>query len=520
MSFDANRSLRFRGCFHQFLPICFRYLGNHSTAFLLHSGSLMLTILGRKQANCDGVSRRQLLQAGGAGLLGLNLPRLLQAESASKTGSTGRAKSVIFLFLFGGPSQLETFDLKPEAPAKIRGPFKPIASRTPGLRICEHLSRTANLSDKFCVVKTMTHNFNDHSGAGHYIQTGHRWHVPIGGGFAVTPKDWPSIGSVVEYVSQRDGNRGNRGLPNYVVLPNWLGCLQEKGQYKRPGEYGGWLGRGYDPLTTSIPKKNLKDNPYWRNCSDDELKYEIQGLVSHKDISLDRLNMRRSLLEQFDDARAGLDGTKRSASYDQFRQRALELVTSDKTRTALDIRREPAKLRDTYGRHLYGQSCLMARRLVEAGVRFVTVHYDCVDGYSWDSHRNSSDVKKYLVPTFDQALSALLTDLSDRGLLDETLVVALGEMGRTPKANASWGRGHWSTLFPAVLAGAGIRGGSIYGETDRDAAYAVEKPTSPEDLAATIYHALGIDPELRLTDAQGRPTSVVENGQPLLEIFG
>lgn len=479
----------------------------------------MFSILGRRQVSCEGVTRRQLLQAGGAGLLGLNLPRLLQAETLAGN-SSGRAKSVIFLFLFGGPSQLETFDMKPEAPPKIRGPFQPIASRTLGLRICEYLSRTAAVSDKFCVVKTMTHDFNDHSGGGHYIQTGHRWHIPIGGGFNATPEDWPSMGSIVEYLSQHDSDRKNRGLPNYVVLPNWLGALQDKGQYRRPGEYAGWLGRGYDPLTTQVPKKDLTDNPYWRDCSDEELKFEIQGLINQKSLSLNRLNRRRSLLEQFDQTRAQLLHSKRSTSYDLFRQRAFELVTSDKTRSALDLRQESAKVRDSYGRHLFGQSCLMARRLVEAGVRFATVHYDCVDGYSWDSHQHSNDVKKHLLPTLDQALAALLTDLSDRGLLDETLVVAMGEMGRTPAANGNWGRNHWSTLFPAVLAGAGIRGGSIYGETDRDAAYAIEKPTSPEDLAATIYQALGIDPELRLDDPQGRPTPIVEDGIPIREIFG
>jgi hypothetical protein len=309
-------------------------------------------------------------------------------------------------------------------------------------------------------------------------------------------------------------------LPNYVVLPNFLGRLQEyKFQLIRPGETAGWLGRGYEPLVTRIDKRDSKDNPYWRDCTDDELTFQIDGLLSPVDVTLDRLQRRQSLLEQFDDRRLRLDGSA-SSSYDRFQQRALSLVTSEATRQALDLRREPAALRDRYGRHLFGQSTLMARRLVEAGVRFVTVHYDGPDGYSWDSHLNSRDVEKSLLPTFDQALSSLLVDLDERGLLDETLVVALGEMGRTPKANANWGRDHWSTLFPAVLAGAGIRGGTLFGDTDKDAAYAVTQPTSPEDLAATIYHALGIDPELRLPDSQGRPTPVVDGGRPITAIFG
>ncbi|MGE0607621.1 MAG: DUF1501 domain-containing protein [Pirellulales bacterium] len=475
----------------------------------------MLTIQSGPSAT---LARRQLLQAGGAGLLGLSLPKLLAAEEL-QTPLRPRAKSVIFLFLFGGPSQLETFDLKPDAPAEARGPFKEIASRTPGLRICEHLHRTAAVSDKFCVVKTLSHNYNDHSTAAHYMQTGHPWHIAIGAGFNATEKDWPSMGSVVEYMAQRDG--ALRDLPSYAVVPNFLGRMEEFSyQLIRPGEYAGWLGRAYEPLTTSIDKRDKKDNPYTRPCTDDELRYQIQGLVSHEELSLDRLHGRKSLLEQFDANRRAMAGRRVIDEYNRFEQRAFGLVTSDKTRHALDIRQEPDALRDRYGRHLFGQSTLMARRLVEAGVRFCTVHWETVDGYGWDSHIHSNDVRDHLIPGFDQALSSLLADLDDRGLLDETLVVALGEMGRTPKATPAWGRGHWSMLFPVVLAGAGIRGGTVHGTTDKDAAYANERPVKPEDLAATIYHALGIDHEMRVTDPSGRPTPIVDGGRPLLELFG
>lgn len=483
----------------------------------------MLEILGKPRRTCErpasaGFSRRQVLQAGGAGLLGLNLPQVLAAQAADPFRNA-RAKNVVFLFLFGGPAQHETFDMKPEATDAIRGPFKPIASRTPGLLISEHLPKTAAVSDRFTVVRTMSHDFNDHSGGGHYIQTGHRWHVPIGGGFNVTRQDWPSMGSVVEYLTQHHPEAA-RDMPSYVVVPNFLGRLQDyRVQLRRPGETAGWLGRGFDPVNTRIDKRDSKDNPYWRDVTDEELTFQIEGLVSDATVTLDRVSRRGSLLSQFDDSRRALTSTAITA-YDRFQQRALDLVASEKTRQALDITQEPAKLRDAYGRHLFGQSTLMARRLIEAGTRFVTVHYDCVDGYSWDSHRNSDDVRENLLPTLDSALSTLLTDLEDRGLLDETLVVCMGEMGRTPKANANWGRNHWSTLFPAVLAGAGIRGGALYGETDKDAAYAITPPTSPEDLAATIYHALGVDPELRLPDATGRPTHIVDNGTPLLELFG
>ena len=477
----------------------------------------MLSIYGQPRQTCDGYTRREVLAAGGTGLLGLSLPKVMAAEELAKPFSGGRAKSVIFLFLFGGPSQLETFDLKPTAPSELRGPFNPITSRTPGLLIGEHLPHLANISDKYSVIRTMSHTFNDHSGGGHYIQTGHHWHIPVGGGFNATPKDWPSMGSVVEYLTQNSPGGLERVLPNYAVVPNRLGRLQSSGQYLRPGEYAGWIGQSFNPLTTTVNKRNDADNPYWRNCTDEELTYQIEGLTP--EVSLNTIRRRVSLLEQFEGMQRPLDETQAKV-YDRFRQRALALISSDDTRRALDIQQESPKLRDRYGRHLFGQSCLMARRLVEAGVRFVTVHYDCVDGYSWDSHRNSDDVKHHLLPTFDQGCSSLLTDLEERGLLDETLVIAMGEMGRTPKPNKTWGRNHWSTLFPALLAGAGIQGGTTYGRSDRHAAKVAEHPVSPEDLAATIYWSLGIDPGLMLPDQLNRPIPINEGGEPLKMLFG
>lgn len=476
----------------------------------------MLTIYGAPRSACDGIRRRQVLQAAGAGLFGLTVPQLLAAEALT-SGSRPKVKSVIFLLLFGGPSQLETFDMKPDAPEQIRGPFKPIASKTPDLLISEHLPKMAAVSDKYCVIRSMSHSLNDHSGGGHYLQTGKRWHVPIGGGFSPTPKDWPSMGSIVDYVDQQVFGLSNP-MPSYMVLPNSLGALQEKGQYPRPGEHAGWMGPRYNPLTTQVPKRSMEDNPYWRSCTDDELTFQIAGMKAPEGVSLDRLDRRRSLLEQFDASRQHIDQFD-SATYDPFREKAFSLMMSEKTRTALDIRSESAELRDRYGRHLFGQSSLMARRLVEAGVRYVTVHYDCVDGYSWDSHRNSDDVKKNLLPTFDQACSALLSDLDERGLLEETLVIATGEMGRTPKANSQWGRDHWSTLFSTVIAGGGIGGGKVYGSSDKDAAYSLDTPVSPEDLAATVYHAMGIDHELRITDAEGRPIPVVDGGSPVTALW-
>jgi len=479
----------------------------------------MLTINGHQKTVCNGFSRREALQIGGAGLFGTSLTKLLAAQEAGQTPFTnGRAKSVLFLYLFGGPSQLETFDMKPHAPEKLRGPFKPIASKTPGLHICEHLSKSAQMSDKFAVIRTMTHKHNDHN-ACHYIQTGHKWTRSAENGSDVNARDtdWPAMGSTVEYLSQHAPNGNQRVFPDYVYLPNRLGHLQG---YDRTGQYAGWLGPAYNALATDIQKRDSKDDPFFRNCTDKELDFTIKGLVSKTEVSLDRLNTRKSLLEQFDAQLATIETAKAFVNYDSIRERALTLVTSEKIRSALDIQRESDSLRDQYGRHLFGQSTLMGRRMIEAGCRFVTVNWDAPNGYSWDSHRNSSDLQKHLIPGFDQAFSALLADLEDRGLLDETLVVAVGEMGRTPKATGAWGRGHWSYCFPAVLAGAGIRGGTTYGTSDKDAAYPADHPVSPEDLAKTIFHALGIDPDLRLPDAQGRPTPMIESGRPLTQLFG
>jgi len=482
----------------------------------------MLAIQGSSRRLCDGLTRRDVLRAGGAGLLGTSLTQLLASE-AEGTLLPARAKSVLFLFLFGGPSQLETFDLKPEAPTGIRGPFQPISTRSPGLLMSEKLPRLAALSDQFAVIRTLTHPYNDHN-ACHYIQTGHPMPPAARGaaGVDATEKDWPAMGSVVEYLDQRASSTGptanRRDFPSYVYLPNPLGHIQG---YDRSGQYAGWLGRSYNALTTRIAKQNATDNPYFRDCTETELDFRVQGCETREALTLDRTMRRVSLLDQFDLSRKELDLARSVTDYGRVRAKAVDLVTSEKMRAAFDIRRESAGLRDRYGRHLFGQSALMGRRMLEAGARFVTVLWDCPDGYSWDSHRHSDDVGKHLLPGLDQTLSALLDDMRERGLLDETLVVCMGEMGRTPKPDtASWGRGHWSHCFPAVLAGAGIRGGTVYGRSDKDAAYPADKPVAPEALSATIFHALGISPETRIHDAFGRPVSVIEGAQPIEDLFG
>lgn len=465
----------------------------------------MLSILNRPQRVCSGLTRRELLQVGGAGLLGLSLPRVLAAETAQRV-TNGRAKSVIFLFLFGGPSQLETFDLKPDAPSGIRGPFRPIASRTPGLRISEHLPRVAALSDRFAVVRTVTHRHNDHN-ACHYIQTGHPMPPAERGAANVnaTDKDWPAIGSVLEYLGQQAPDGHVRDFPHYVYLPNRLGHIQG---YDRSGQYAGWLGRSYNALATEIKKRDARDNPYFRSCTDDELDFRIKGLDAGPALTLDRLNQRRQLLEQFDAQRRILDQGRAVAVHDRIRQRALNLVTSAKMRTALDIRQEPDRLRDRYGRHLFGQATLMGRRMIEAGARFVTVLWDAPDGYSWDSHIHSDDVRQHLLPGLDQTYVALLTDLAERGLLDETLVVWFGEFGRTPRFNGAGGRDHWGQVFSLALAGGGIRGGVVYGASDRNAAYPVDGRVEAQDFIATIFHCLGYRPDTEVLDTLNRPIPI------------
>ena len=483
----------------------------------------MLTILGRPRRACDGVSRREVLQVGGAGLLGMSLSKMLAAEAIAKPASS-RAKSVLFVFLYGGPSQLETFDMKPEAASTVRGPFRPIDSRTPGLRICEYLPRLAQRSADYAVVRTVNHPQNDHNGT-HFIQTGHPL-PPANRGAAnvdATDKDWPAFGSVISYLDEKSGAAG--GFPPYVYLPRLLGHFAG---YDINGQYSGWLGKAYNPMATRIQARNAADNPYFRDCTDEELDFRLGGLDPLPQVTLDRFRRRTSLLDDLDAQRREFDRASRVRVFNSVNEKALNLLTSNNIAEAFDIRREPAALRDAYGRNLFGQSMLMGRRMIEAGARFVTVAWDlAVRGDvcgSWDMHSCLERVMKdHLLPGLDLGLSALLDDMRDRGLLDETLVFAAGEMGRTPtfqNRGGGDGRDHWSYCFPALFAGAGVRGGTLYGESDKNAAYPVTQPVSPADLAATIYESLGISPELRIPDPQGRPVALVEDGRALGELFG
>ncbi|MCH8840065.1 MAG: DUF1501 domain-containing protein, partial [Planctomycetes bacterium] len=406
--------------------------------------------------SCPGpVSRRSFLEAGSLALGGLALNDLLRLRAVAKAaGRESTDTSVILIWLQGGPSHMETYDLKPQAPADYRGECVPISTVVPGMDICEHLPLLASRSDRYCVIRTVNHPQNDHNGT-HYIQTGHPLPPADRGAanVAATDKDWPAMGSVVEYLDRHSDRRPQQPFPGYVYLPKPLGHFAG---YDINGQYAGWLGRAYNPLATNISKRAPDDNPYFRDCTDEELDFRISGLEPIPEVTLDRLNRRESLLEQFNARRRELDKFPTVRDFNSTHQRALTLLTSKEIGAAFDLRREPDKLRDRYGRTKSGQSLLLARRLIEAGVRFVTCFSGSNPGDGWDTHSdNFRRMKNKLMPPEDQAFSALIEDMDDRGLLDETLVVMLGEFGRTPKINKNQGRDHWGACQSVVFAGGG-----------------------------------------------------------------
>ncbi len=480
----------------------------------------MLQVLGSH----TGFSRRQLLQVGGAGMMGMHFDRLLQAEQKEPT-SNPKAKAVIFVFLFGGPSQLETFDVRPDAPSTIRGPFGTIPTKTPGLRFCEHLPNLARITDKFALIKTVNHSENNHNGC-HFIQTGQALPPAERGSANVsaTDKDWPSFGSVVSYMDRQQPGRPTPEIPPYIYLPNTVGRFAG---YDYSGQYAGWLGKEYNPMATQIQKLHATDNPFFRDCEDSQLNFQPPGLVRSPDITLDRLNRRLNLKRQFELERRKLDEAAGPQAFGALRSKALHMLNSTAVANAFDIRQESDELRDKYGRSLFGQSLLMSRRLVEAGARFVSVGWDMAvrgdDTTSWDSHRELTRVMRdHLLPGLDRSLPPFLQDLETRGMLDDTLVVVCGEIGRTPRfinRGSADGRDHWSYCFPALMTGAGIQQGAIYGESDKHAAYPLSDAVSPADIAATIYDRLGISPEARLPGPQDRPVPIAEGGRVIQGIL-
>ena len=428
------------------------------------------------------IGRRAFLQVGGSGFLGLGLPALLAGRAAGAPSiSTGRARSVIVILLSGGLGQHDSFDMKPEAPEDIRGEFRPIDTATPGLQICEHLPGLAARSGKLAVVRTMAHPEGNHLPAVHRVLTGVAANVrgASDGDRVASRDDFPCYSAALDYVRRRAD-----GIPSGVALPIKL----IEGPLTWPGQDAGFLGPKHDPW-------QLKLDPIRPDASDESLALP-QGLDP------DRLHRRRHLLGQVASIPPG----------DAFLDRqdaALALLCDGRVGRALDLNREDPRLLDRYGRHLFGRSLLMARRLVEAGVPIVQATMGHVQ--LWDTHvANFPRLRDQLLPPLDRALSALIDDLGSRGLLDETLIVMLGEFGRTPNIRpltpgAVPGRDHWPSVFPAVFAGGGVVGGQFLGKSDRLGAYPVTRAFGPPDLAATIYHALGVDPATELRDRLNRP---------------
>jgi hypothetical protein len=480
----------------------------------------MLTLLGNPKHVCTGWTRRQTLQAGALGLLGgLNLPTLLRAESAR--AAVGKAKHVIVLYLLGGAATQDMFDMKPNAPVEVRGEFKPIATSAPGVQVCEHLPLLARWMHRAVVVRSVGHKAGCHNP------------LPSYSGYEEMPPDIistrdtypPSMGSVCEWLRQQDTSRSAADLPDYVYLPCYLGWGQA---IRRPGPYAGFLGKPFDALATECKPYLDKGTP---ECAPGRPQIvrgrpELPESALGPEITLERLGDRRGLLRQMDEQTARLDGQPAAAGFDRQRQRAFDLLTSPAVKAAFDLDREPPAVRDRYGRTLFGSSVLLARRLVEAGVRFVNATWDIfwdrfrIDYDGWDTHtRNFPILKDFNLPQFDQTVSALLADLDGRGLLDETLVVVLSEMGRTPKVNGAGGRDHWTFCYSVFLAGAGLRGGTVYGASDAHAAYVKDRPVRPADICATVYRCLGIDPEMPVYDRGGRPVPVAQGGQPIHDVL-
>ncbi len=439
------------------------------------------------------IRRRELLRAGALSLFGLGLPNLLAGAQAR------RPRSCIVLFMWGGPAQQDTWDLKPDAPDVYRGEFKPIATSVPGLGICEHLPRLAKRAHELCLVRSMTHNDVNHTTATHHLLTGKP--APPG----QLADDWPNYGAILAKLG-----RGKGPLPPYVsmmpVVPDGAPRFVESSH----GQGAGWLGPLYNPMRIDADASKPD--------------YHVGEFALSADTPAGRMDERAALLERLDQQVRGLESQLEIGAMGSHYQRAFSLLAKPEVTRAFDLAREPIKVRERYGMNRHGQSVLQARRLVEAGVPLVTVFWpnDGITNVSvyWDTHnRNFLDLKTRLCPVTDQATSALLDDLKDRGMLDDTLIVWTGEMGRTPKVGQSVvggagagrdGRDHWGQLFTTVLAGGGVKGGTVYGSSDKYAAEPATNPTTPADLAATIYHLLGVDPHLEIRDKLNRPVALCD----------
>jgi hypothetical protein len=450
------------------------------------------------------MGRREFLRAGALPLVSLGLPRLLASQPTTKP----RAKACIVLFMWGGPAHQDTWDMKPDAPAEYRGDFRPIRTSVPGLQICEHLPRLARHADKLALLRAMTHDDVNHTTSTSFLLTGRGLDRPG----QPLHEDWPSYGAVLSRLG-----RGKGPLPPFVsMMPKVVTNGAPRFVEQSHGQGAGWLGPIHDPLRID----DDASAPGYR-VGDFSLRAELPEARTHR---------RRELLGRLDAQRRKLEADLAAA--DAHQRRAFDLLSNRRAVEAFDLSQEPMSVRERYGMNIHGQAVLQARRLVEAGVPLVTVFWqnDGITNVSvyWDTHsRNFIDLKTRLCPVTDQAFTALIEDLDARGMLDETLIVWTGEMGRTPRVGQSVpggagagrdGRDHWAKVFTSVLCGGGVKGGVVHGSSDRYAAYPATHPTTPADLAATVYHLLGIDPRTQLTDRLNRPMTLCE-GEPIRAVL-
>ena len=459
--------------------------------------------------NCSGfdrarIGRRHLIQLGGVGLLGLGLPQLLRGAEAGRVGAA-RANAVIFLHQFGGPSHLDTFDMKPDEPDGVRGELKPIATKVPGVQVCGLLPRMAGVADRFALVRSMHHGMKNHNSATYYSLTGHA--PPVDDiRLRDTQELFPAYGSVVAKLAPARAD-----LPTFVSYPHLL-----RDGSVTPGQHASFLGKSNDPFF-------IAKDP---NSPD----FRLPELSLPANLSLDRLENRREVLKLIDRQSELLEFSATARGIDEYYERAITMLTSPRVKKAFDLADEPESIRDKYGRTTYGQGCLLARRLVEAGVKFVNVYFaESIGGQEvgrggWDTHGFNSKpmypvLKNWLIPITDQAVPTLLDDLDSRGLLDTTLVVWMGEFGRSPRINNMAGRDHWPQCYTALVAGGGTKRGFVYGSSDKSGAYPANNPVLPDDLAATMFHLLGIDPHAEVRDPLNRPIPIAA-GNVMSELIG
>ncbi|MBI2804889.1 MAG: DUF1501 domain-containing protein [Planctomycetes bacterium] len=449
--------------------------------------------------NLPALNRRSFLQVGYSGLLGLGLSSLLAGRAAANSSARQRRpKSVIIVFLTGAPSHLDMFDMKPDAPAEIRGEFRRTAARAPGLHVCEHLPRLAARSDKYAVVRSLSHREYNHLVATHHTLTGQ----PQPGAFfdkVASRDDWPSYASALDYLRPRSD-----GVPSGVNLPTFL----MEGPLTWPGQHAGFLGPRHDPwLITRDPNRP---------------EFGMDSLRPAEGIDVRRLDNRRALLAEVDLQQRQLASTHAATRLSDQQRLAFSILASGRIARAFAMDQEPRSVRDRYGRHAFGQSLLLARRLVEAGVPVVQANMGIVQ--NWDTHANNfGSLRDRLLPPLDQGVSALLDDLDSSGMLEDTLVMMLGEFGRTPRifavnASAVPGRDHWAPCYFGVFAGAGVQGGKVIGQSDRIGAFPATAPFSPDDVGATVYHVLGVNPGSEVRDRQNRPVTL-NRGEVMRALF-